>query len=143
MKVQPHDYDRMRAWFAHMVSTTFPSDTIAPDTGPLASLDAIAARSPARARQGLSMAINDLIEMTNGWPTEQVASTDIALVKASLPSLSEMRQRFSKAVQRAVRRGRIKDDVEYYAVRNAVELSGDGQGPLWSLLAAYERSVAG
>ena len=89
------------------------------------------------------MAINDLIEMTNGWPKEQVASTDLALVKASLPGLSEMRQRFSRAVQRAVRRGRIKDDVEYYAVRNAVELSGDGQEPLWSLLAAYERSVAG
>src|SRR3954462_12188786 len=112
------------------------------DAGPLASLDAIAARSPARARQGLSMAINDVIEMTDGWPKEQVASIDLALTKAGLPSLSEMRKRFSKAVERAVRRGRIKDDVEYYAVRNAAELLDDSQQPLWLLLAAYERSAA-
>jgi hypothetical protein len=143
MKVQAQDYDRMRAWFAHMVSATFPPDGFRRDDGPLASLDAVAARFPARARQGLSMAINDLIEMTDGWPKEQVASTDLALTKAGLPSLSEMRKRLSKAVQRAVRRGRIKDDVEYYAVRNAAELSGDGQQPLWLLLAAYEPSTAG
>ena len=88
------------------------------------------------------MAINDLIEMTDGWSQEQVASTDLALTRADLPSLSEMRKRFSKAVQRSVRRGHIKDDVEYYAVRNAVELSGEDHEPLWLLLAAYERSAA-
>jgi len=88
------------------------------------------------------MAINDVIEMTDGWPKEQVASIDLALTKAGLPSLSEMRKRFSKAVERAVRRGRIKDDVEYYAVRNAAELLDDSQQPLWLLLAAYERSAA-
>lgn len=142
MKVQAQDYDRMRAWFAHMVSKTFPPDLIGPGADPLASLDAIAARSPAKAREGLATAINDLIEMTAGWPEEQVASTDLDLTEAGLPSLSEVRKRFSKAVQRAVRRGHIKDDVEYYAVRSAIELSSDGQQPLWRMLAAYERSAA-
>jgi len=133
----------MRAWFAHMVSMAFPPDAIGPDAGPLGTLDAIAARYPARARRGLSMAINDLIEMTDDWPKERVNSTDLALAKAGLPSLSEIRKRFSETVQRAVHRGHIKDDVEYHAVRNAAELSGDSQDSLWRLVAAYERSAAG
>lgn len=143
MKVQASDYDRMRAWFAHMVPLLFQPESIGGDAHPLAALDAMAERSPAKAREGLSMAINDIIEMTDGWPAANVAALDLDLEEARLPSLSEVRTRFSKSVQRALRRGHIKDDVEYHAVRNAAEMVGAGEGPLWKLLAAYEQSVAG
>jgi hypothetical protein len=82
------------------------------------------------------MAINDIVEMTDDWAQERVAATDIALRERDLPTLTEMRGRFSKLVQRALRRGSIKDEVEYQAVRNAAELV-DGS-PLWPLLAIYE-----
>ena len=84
------------------------------------------------------MAINDTIEMTDGWPKERVVATDLSLRRAGLPTLTEMRKRFSRGVQRAVRRGSIKNDVEYYAVRNAAEFTEGERPRLWQLLAAYE-----
>jgi hypothetical protein len=143
MKVQPQDYERMRAWFAYMARETIPAELMSADADPIAHLDRLASRSPAKAREGLSMAINDTIEMTDGWPNERVAATDLSLQQDGLPSLTEMRGRFSKVVQRAVRRGSIKDDVEYYAIRNAVELTEEGREGLWQLLAAYEAKTAG
>ena len=89
------------------------------------------------------MAINDTIEMTSDWAEERVVATDLSLQRADLPSLTEMRGRFSKVVQRAVRRGSIKDDVEYCAVRNSVELTEEGRDQLWKLLAAYEERSIG
>lgn len=83
------------------------------------------------------MAINDIVEMTDAWPRERVAATDLSLQERGLPTLTDMRNRFSKLVQRAVRRGSIKDEVEYYAVRNAAELMEERE-PLSHLLVAYE-----
>jgi hypothetical protein len=138
MRVQVQDYERMRAWFAYMVRETRPAERLTPETDPIAHLDRLAARLPAKAREGLSMAINDTIEMTEAWPQERVAATDLSLQQQGLPSLTDVRRRFSRLVQRAVRRGSIKDEVEYYAVRNAAELPGEAPERLWSLLAAYE-----
>ena len=143
MKVQAQDYERMRAWFAYMARETIPPELMSSDAEPIAHLDRLASRYPGKAREGLSMAINDTIEMTSGWAQHRIVATDLSLQRAGLPSLTEMRGRFSKVVQRAVRRGSIKDEVEYYAVRNAVELTEDGRERLWSLLVAYEERVTG
>lgn len=142
MKIDAHDFETMRAWFALLVPEAFPAALLTPETDPLARLDEIAARSPAKARQGLAMAINDLIEDTDRWPTEKVEAIDDLLIREGLPSLTEMRLRFSKVIRRAVARGVIKNDVEYYAVRNAAELANDSPEALWKLLAAYEQRAA-
>ena len=84
------------------------------------------------------MSIGDMVEMTQFWPLEKVAALDDRLRSERLPTLSEIRVRFSKSIGRALRRGRIKDDTEYYAVRNAAEMQEDRQADLWALLAAYE-----
>ena len=88
------------------------------------------------------MAINDTIELTECWPIEKVEATDHLLDLDDLPTLTEMRLRFSKVIRRVVARGNIKNDVEYYAVRNAAELAHEGQKALWELLGAYEERAA-
>lgn len=143
MQVDAHDYDRMRAWLAHVARQVLPAGLITPETNPVAVLDRLAAASVAKARSGLAMAVSDLVEMTTGWPDDQVEAMDRDLRDEGLPSLSEVRAQFSKAVHRAVRRGRIKDDTEYYTVRNAAELGGQSQEQLCALLAAYEERVEG
>lgn len=89
------------------------------------------------------MAIGDTIEATDGWPRDMVAAIDNELAGEGLPSLSAMRTQFSKVIRRVVSRGSIKNDVEYYAVRNAVEMADDDQEPLWKLLSAYEQRLVG
>jgi hypothetical protein len=142
MKIDAQDYPHMKAWFARLVPEVFPADLLTPATHPIACLEQIEVRWPAKARLGLAMAIGDTIEQTDCWPSERVAALDELLASEGLPSLAEMRLRFSKVIRRVVARGNIKDDVEYYAVRNAAELPNDSYEALWKLLAAYEARVA-
>ncbi len=84
------------------------------------------------------MAINDVVEFASDWPVSEVTACDRELSHLGLPTLSQVRVRFSKLVQRVVRRGQIKSDDEFYALRNAVEQQGADSAALWSLLDAYE-----
>ena len=85
------------------------------------------------------MAIGDIVEFTSAWSASDVAACDDELSQSGLPTLSEVRVRFSKLVQRVVRRGHIKSDDEFYALRNAVEQRDADSASLWPLLEAYER----
>jgi hypothetical protein len=141
MKIRVQEFQRMRDWFAYVSQRAFPAELIA-KAQPIAHVDQLAERSPSKAREGLSMGINDVIEMTDNWSVQDVQATDAELAAKGLPTLTEMRVRFSKSVGRVIRRGRINDEVEYYAVRNAADLAQDGQGRLWKLLSDYEERSA-
>lgn len=143
MKVRIEDYDQMRSWMARMVDEVFPTERIPPEADPVRALDLLAKTAPGKARDGLGMAIGDLVEITSGWPEQQVLAMDQTLTAEGLPSLSDVRFRCSKAVQRVVRRGWIKDQAEYHAVPNAVEQAGVRENQLWVLLTNYEESVPG
>jgi hypothetical protein len=138
MKIDARNYEQMKAWFAHMVPKTIAPELMTAETHPVACLEQIESRWPGKARNGLAMAIGDTIEMTEGWPLARVAETDRLLASDGLPTLTEMRVRFSKVIRRVLTRGSIKNEVEYYALRNAAELTPEGGEELWSLLSAYE-----
>jgi hypothetical protein len=141
MKIDAQNYEQMRAWFARIIPETIPTQLLTAENDPVGCLDALAARSPAKARQGLAMAINDTIELTEGLPADKVEEIDKLLEREGFPSLTKMRLRFSKTIRRVLARGSIRDDVEYYAVRNAAELTADSEEALWKLLAAYEERI--
>ena len=50
------------------------------------------------------MAIGDVVDFANDWPTSDVTACDHELSQLGLPTLSEVRARVSKLVQRVVRR---------------------------------------
>ena len=124
MRIDPSEYARFRSWFSHMVPKVFSADLLTADAHPVAVLDRMAVKTPAKARGGLGMAIGDIVEFTSDWPVRAVTACDHELSRAGLPTLSEVRVRFSKIVQRVVRRGHIKSDSEFYALRNVVEQRG-------------------
>jgi hypothetical protein len=135
MKIDKHNYEKMRAWLARMAPELFPKSS--PETDPILALDRTFATSPANARKGLAMAIGDTIDMTDSWSVERVAAIDHSLRNDGLPTLTDLRRSLSKVIRRVVSQGSIKNEVEYYAVRNAVEQAQDDEG-LWKLLADYE-----
>jgi hypothetical protein len=136
MRIGADDYERMRAWFETIAPELFAD--LPAEADPLAALDSLAATSPARAREGLAMAVGDIVEMTHAWPRAKVAALDARLRSKGLPTLTEIRARFSRAVARALRRGRISDEAEYHALRNAAEFDSAQSDALWALLADYE-----
>ena len=142
MRIEPVEYERLRSWLAYMAPKVFSLDLITPETDPIVALDHVALKSPAKARSGLSMAIGDVVEFTSGWPPADVARCDSELSESGLPTLTEVQARFSKVIQRVIRRGRIKNDEEFYIIRNAVGQEGANGQILWPLLEAYETQGA-
>jgi hypothetical protein len=138
MRIDPTEYALLRSWFSHMVPKAFPSHLLNPDTHPVAVLDRMAVKTPAKAGSGLGMAIGDVVEFTSDWPASDVIACDHELSQSGLPTLSEVRARFSKLLQQVIRRGHIKSDDEFYALRNAAEQQGADSVSLWPLLEAYE-----
>lgn len=86
-----------------MAPKVFASDLLNPDTHPIAVLDRIAVQTPDKARSGPGMAIGGIVELTSNWSAGDVTACDQELLQSGLPTLSEMRVRFSKLVQRVVR----------------------------------------
>lgn len=142
MKITAQNYQQMRNWFSLMVAETFPIHLMTPENDPIACLDRMAKQSPGKARQGLAIAISDTLEDTDAWPNEKIEAVNDLLERDGLPTVTHMRVRFSKVVRRVAARGVIKNDVEYYAIRNAVELDSERSESLWKLLAAYEERTA-
>jgi len=139
MKIGPENYERMRSWLAHLGPEVFPHAR--PEDDPIKVLDGFAAKSPAIARKSLAIGIADIVDLTGDWSSERVSALDSRLASIGLPTLSEIRTAFSKDVRRIVRRGQIRDEIEYYAIRNAADFPGDDQKRLWDLLEAYENSA--
>jgi hypothetical protein len=141
MKVDAGEYEILRRWAAEMFELVFePPPDLKPEDHPISALDAMATGSPARARQGLAMMIGDEVEVTADFSPDEVARLDSHLAGLALPTLSEMRLRFMKAVRRIATRGAIRSDDEYFLIRNAVEALVDKSDAedFWRLLADYE-----
>ena len=89
------------------------------------------------------MAIGDLIELMQDYPREQVEGIDRDLAASGLPTLSEVRILFSSTIAAIMKRGRIRSEVEYYALRNAVEsMAEDESAEAWRLLGDFETTAA-
>ncbi len=86
------------------------------------------------------MMIGDLIEESDALSGDEVRQLDELFRRAELPTLSDVRLRFHRRIRGILRSGEIKSDVDYYAVRNAVEGVSDDKerAQLWHLLTAFE-----
>lgn len=85
------------------------------------------------------MGIGDTLEETQHWGLERVQKTDAALEKEGLPTLSAVRLEFSKTIASIMKRGKVRSEAEYYALRNVVEAMPDEeQCKAWELLAVFE-----
>ncbi|MGN6289188.1 MAG: hypothetical protein ACTHNA_08015 [Sphingopyxis terrae] len=136
MKISADSYPTMRAWLATVAPYLFPD--VPADADPVRALDRIAETSMSNARRGLSMAIGDIVEMTDSWPSREIMSLDAELATIGLPTLSAMRAQCSKAVRAILRRGRIKNEAEYYLIRNAVDIDPERSKALFDLLATWD-----
>jgi hypothetical protein len=141
MKVTAENYELMRRWFAIVLEVEFQGKDLPAEHHPINVLDAMACRTPARARKGLGMAIGDLIESAEGWQADTVAALDRKLAGLGLRTLSSMRLEFGGRISAIVKRGRIRNEAEYYLARNAAEMAGMPEDEIWNILSAYEETI--
>src|SRR5687768_6066043 len=95
VKVSAQDYDALKGFFAWMCDHALTmSPGLPAEDHPVATLSRFEARSMSKARQGLGMAIGDIIEDTQDLSTDEVVDYDRRLAAAGLPTLSDVRARF-------------------------------------------------
>jgi hypothetical protein len=119
---------------------------LSPQSRAIARLEEMEQTTPARAFSGLRMAINDCIEMSAHWPAEMVSALDAELKSQSILTLSQVRQRYWSKYRSLLRRGRIRDDVEYYIVQavlsdQAPRMVDAERRKLEAMVAAYEQAA--
>ena len=90
----------------------------------------------------LREAVSDCMDMSLQFTPMEVAKFDSELRLHDIPSLSELRRRYSRHYARVLKRGRIEDETEYYLLRNVLfdpsEKAEGEREQLETLIAAFE-----
>jgi len=139
-------YERDKAFVDYMMKDLILAIGLPADLHPLAVLARDELKAPARARQGLRMAINDIVEDTSDRDPESVRLTDQQLRLVGASTLTEVRARYSRGLARVEKRGSIKSEVELYLVKGVLDGAADALSPerrdrLQSILSIYEKSL--
>jgi hypothetical protein len=118
---------------------------IPPEIHPLRFVNEMAEKAPGRALSGLKIAVGDCIEMSFLWSYTQVNEADEALRANGIVTLTEIRRRYSRRFKAIIKRGKIRNEQEYYLVKAASSdpmIPATEESALQSLLEDFEeRSV--
>lgn len=139
------DYQELKRFFVHWWTHLAPdgSDVNHPGS-PVRSLEWIeAAHGRSRALTGLKQAVNDILEWVPDLTPEERAKADASLAAAGSPTLSAMWQRRSASYRALLRRGKIRNDVEFHLVSSVLAdtvatLSDHERDVLGSMASSYE-----
>lgn len=145
VNISADDYDALKGFFAWMWDHQFPiMPGLPPEARPLAVIEAFEAKSMAMARKSLGMGIGDTVEMTQDLAPQHVREIDASLAALALPTLSEVRARFWTKVRGIMKRGTVRNEGEYHALRNVVEAMPEPeQAAGWQMLGEFEARVGG
>jgi hypothetical protein len=140
------EYAAMKAFLAFYVERYHLNlETLPPEKWPIASLEALEKKGMKTALKGLRQAINDCVERSFHFDQAEVERLDSDLRRRGIITLSELRRRYSKNYAKIIKRGQIKNETEYYLVRNVLfdptEKTPDERKLLEKLISDYEGLV--
>ena len=122
-----------------------PTDLLPPDLRPIACLESLERRSPAKAREGLQQAVNDIVGSTRRIAIAELAKIDAELRQNGIITLSGVRRRFSKDLARVLKNNEISNETEYYAVRGVVDdvlnFDEDEREKMFKLIENFEQKA--
>ena len=100
-----------------------------------------------RALTGLKQAVNDVLEGCGDFSPEQISQADASLSRAGAPTLTQLWQRRSRQYKVILRRGRIRNDTEFYLITSiladtTLQVPVLEQEVLGKMVASYESQRA-
>ncbi len=136
------EYAKMKDFLSFYAERYLKVEGQSPDRQPIASLEALEKKSMKMAFNGLRQAINDCVEMSLNFDHAEVEKLDSQLRSRGIVTLSELRRRYSKSYAKILKRGQIKNETEYYLVRNVLhdptEKAAEERKLLEELISDYE-----
>jgi hypothetical protein len=119
--IDPHEYARMKGFLSFYTERYWNMERLPPEKRPMARLEATEKKSLKLAVKGLRMAINDIVEDTFHLEPAELEKRNSELRSRGLITLSEFWKRYSKDYANIMKRGRIKNETEYYLLRNVLD----------------------
>jgi hypothetical protein len=99
-----------------------------------------------KALDGLKQAANDTVEYLRDEPHEYIQRLDATLRNSGIVTFSDIRRRYASSYKRILKRGKIREETEYYVIVGVLADSPSRADPqeqqhLSQLVADYENSV--
>lgn len=146
-KVTPSEYGPLKAFFVAWEERFPPFDALPPEHHPVAVLESFEKKSMSRARIGLGLAISDTLEMSWDFSPSDVAAIDRDFAARGIVTLSELRRRYSRQFRGILKRGKIRNEAEYYLIAGVLasfitDASDEERAKLDSMIAAFEDHVS-
>jgi hypothetical protein len=99
-----------------------------------------------KALEGARQAVNDALEETRRVSPEYLTRVDAALTEQGIVTLSELRRRYSRHYKAILKRGKVKDETEYYLLKGILDdgsanVTSDERSILQSMSDIYEQSL--
>lgn len=144
-KINKQDYPALKTFFIEWMELFPPDVSLPKDHHPVEVLKVMESNTPGRARTGLGMAINDILESSWDFEPAQINAIDIELASKGIVTLSELRRRYTRQFKAIIKRGNIRDETEYYLVSGILasftgEANDDERIKLENLLSQFEVS---
>jgi hypothetical protein len=138
------EYAQLRKFFEFYVARYSNVSGLPPEAHPVARLALLEGKSKSIARVGLRQAINDCIEESIRLDPADVRKLDIDLQALGIVTLSEVRRQYDARFARIRDRGEIRNETEYYLVRNILldraEKTPEEQSLLTKMIDDFESS---
>ncbi len=140
------DYEKLKIFMGKFFDWYKTRPYTKPEHHPLVVMAGFEKTSPANARRGLLITINDMVEDTSDWTAEAVAEADAKFTAAGTFTLSEIRRRYSKKYLQILNRGEIRSETEYYLLKGirdggGIELGASEGEKIETMLAAFEEKM--
>ncbi len=146
-KISAAEYEPLKAFFVAW-QKRFPCPIDLPaEHHPLAVLESMEQKSMSQARLGLGLAINDTLEDSWDLSPAEVTAIDDDLAGRGIVTLSELRRRYSRQFKGILKRGKIRDETEYYLVAGILasftaDATDEERTRLSEMVGAYEAGVS-
>jgi hypothetical protein len=141
-KAAKPEYSKMKAFLSFYTERYSDLERLPPEARPIACLERLEKMGMTIAAKGLRQAINDCVEGSLLFDRHEVEVLDSELRARGIVTLSELRRRYSKAYAKIMKRGVIRNDTEYYLIRNVLddptEKTAEERGLLARLAFDYE-----
>jgi hypothetical protein len=140
------EYEELKKFFVHWLREVSPRSHLEAND-PIHPLNVLARFEQqltfSQVLAGLRQAVGDSLEEAEDWDSVRIRRADEQLRAAGAPTLSQLITSRSKKFRQILRRGRIRDDTEFYLVSAALadtgtERSGEEMEQLSAMLVAYE-----
>jgi hypothetical protein len=141
-----HEYEQLKAFFIYWETHLTPT-RIFPLSDPRHPINMLSAieqsHGQAKAFVGLKQAVGDVLDSAADFTPAFLAESDTALRRANLLTLSALVRRQSRQFKAILRRGKIRNETEFYLVSTVLadttsELTVAESDLMGSMVAAFE-----